>query len=154
MTGTELQKALDEAESRAASSPNEPAMLAWEPTPWPLLLPERSRGIRLNELLMVICLVLVFIIGYLTREKAINGNKTICAAWLVERNDRGSDDLTKWMIGYLATHKYIDLSRPDDAPDPMDAPNLLMWIDGYCTANPLDSIETAGMAYGARHKHP
>ena len=67
-----------------------------------------------------------------------------CGSWIKERVKDGwpATANTNWLIGYLSG--MVVYSRKDFIKG-TDNDSLEAWVDNYCNANPLDSLDDAGI---------
>jgi hypothetical protein len=77
----------------------------------------------------------------------IFGGLSSCDAWTKAHTTNAPERLTMeyWVAGYLSNFNTIT-DDPDDVPDFLkeeDWDALVVWIDNYCVAHPLDKLDKA-----------
>jgi hypothetical protein len=68
-----------------------------------------------------------------------------CGNWTSEREGKTerSYEFAQWILGYITAVNIYVLQYDDDVTKGADNAELLVWIDDYCRAHPLDRIEDA-----------
>ena len=77
---------------------------------------------------------------------------TSCSAWTQAHSTNAPERLNMedWVAGYLSN--FNSLTNDPDVPDFLkdeDWNGLIAWIDTYCAAHSLDSLENVGASHGA-----
>lgn len=73
---------------------------------------------------------------------------TSCGRWVKDRSASSLRDQLagdSWLIGYLnGVAAWSDV----DILNQVDGESLMLWMDNYCKANPLESVAHGGMVLG------
>ena len=96
-----------------------------------------------------LCLVGVVVavgIGSAQARWILSHGLTSCVAWTQAHSTNAPERLNMedWVAGYLSN--FNSLTDDPDVPDFLkdeDWDGLIVWIDSYCAAHPLDKLETA-----------
>lgn len=76
-----------------------------------------------------------------------------CGAWTEARRTGRGIDAEQWILGFLSGIGWLGGSRGYDPLNGTDAQGIWAWMDAYCHARPLDTVETAGGAFATAHPH-
>jgi hypothetical protein len=68
-----------------------------------------------------------------------------CGSWLQARSQASPEStvLQSWVLGYITSINANLLTVSQDVADGNSPEGLFTWIDGYCSAHPLDSVARA-----------
>lgn len=74
---------------------------------------------------------------------AIGDGANTCGAWIEERrSDSQRSQLWKgWVLGFVSGANVYDVNP--ELLRQVDAPVIYIWVDNYCRANPLDTVNDA-----------
>jgi len=75
-----------------------------------------------------------------------------CGAWTGARQQNEAELPEHWLLGYLSGIGSESVSGTDPLKS-MDAEAVFAWVDNYCRAHPLDTIERAGGSFARQHHH-
>lgn len=64
-----------------------------------------------------------------------------CGAWLSDRKDGSWYPEGGWINGYISAYNLFVWKKSADVAQSTDAAGIAAWMDGYCTAHPLNEIE-------------
>ena len=76
-----------------------------------------------------------------------------CGTWVANRgghSSSGAGIYESWVVGFLSGIGFVN----DHGADPLngvDAEAVWAWVDNYCGANPLDTIEKATIQFYIAH---
>jgi hypothetical protein len=65
-----------------------------------------------------------------------------CGTWAEYRASGRSQALEGWVLGFLSGYNEWGSANGDVAPG-VKASGVLLWVDEYCKAHPLDSVSNA-----------
>jgi hypothetical protein len=74
-----------------------------------------------------------------------------CGAWTEARQQNAAELPEHWLLGYLSGIGSESVSGTDPLKS-MDAEAVFAWVDNYCRAHPLDTIERAGGSFARQHR--
>jgi hypothetical protein len=75
----------------------------------------------------------------------------LCGAWTEARQQNKAEVPEHWLLGYLSGIASESVSGTDPL-NGMDAEAVFAWVDNYCRAHPLDTIERAGGSFARQHR--
>lgn len=75
----------------------------------------------------------------------IGAGTNSCGVWSDTIGRPAHNEYGGWVLGFISAFNVLALSTNGDVGKTTDAEGMLGWIDRYCTAHPLDQIETATM---------
>lgn len=79
------------------------------------------------------------------------GAKSSCGTWVVERARGRALGLEQWLMGFLSG---VGWSQPD-GDDPLtglDANAAFLWMDNYCSKQPLEAVAMAAARLALAHR--
>jgi hypothetical protein len=99
---------------------------------------------------LVVCAFAAPHLAFAQSEEIGSGRRS-CGDWTTSGSSRDISQqtrhamMTQWVFGFLSASA-LGSSSISDALKATDAEGLIHWIDNYCQANPLDSIDVAAEA--------
>jgi hypothetical protein len=67
-----------------------------------------------------------------------------CGTWMADKRSPAlATTDNAWVLGFISAFNLYMLNVDDDVAHGTDNKGLLSWIDTYCVAHPLDSLESA-----------
>lgn len=109
--------------------------------------------------IVLACLVMCYGLAMETRPAEacrLMGAGTIsCGKWTTDRRDPKSTLAlldASWVVGFLSGIGWVG-QNGDDPLRGLDGEAVWAWIDNYCKANPLDSLDTAAVRFYFAHPH-
>ena len=109
--------------------------------------------VRLKLLLMAATMLLgqVPIMAQAAYHAGGVGAASSCGTWVAERARRRALGLEQWLMGFLSG---VGWSQPD-GDDPLtglDANAVFLWMDNYCSKQPLEPIAMAAARLALAHR--
>jgi hypothetical protein len=97
--------------------------------------------------LILALLALGFIQPALGQDGSVTFGNRDCGIWLQKDNDYLRMGTEGWLLGYLSgQNKVINTLKKEKNGDVLGKVNsanqILLWMNNYCTANPLSDIAT------------
>jgi hypothetical protein len=101
---------------------------------------------------IIFTLVLGLLSGRAQAQTFMGYADTSCSSWSRARTERGAAllGMTSWVGGYLSSQAYdmyassqLNGGAEIDLLGDVEAEDLLIWIDGYCTEKPNDQMQKA-----------
>lgn len=99
--------------------------------------------------LLVALTVLTSTNAVFAREGPVGrGEGTIsCGRWISDRKNHSFPGFeatdVAWLLGFISAFNLYLLKADDDVARGTDTAALTAWVDSYCAAHPLDSLESA-----------
>lgn len=77
--------------------------------------------------------------------------KFSCGSWVKARVDKDWETLVQrsWLHGFLTG---IAIESKHNFLSGTDSDSIALWVDGFCNANPLEDVGTAGIVLAAELK--
>jgi hypothetical protein len=104
------------------------------------------------RLLLPAALVALLMTGSAEGFALIGSGVESCGTWTASRrqSEFAAIQPAQWILGFLSGAGYMS-SEGVDPLNRVDAQAVWAWVDNYCLAHPLESIEQAGVAFIDAH---